>query len=89
MSARVIVTTEDGTEVWRMDDVAAWQVSGLQCPGNVSGSSLAAGIRRAVQDAEVIEAGGDPERLSEKAMRIASITDPEQRAAAIERERSR
>jgi hypothetical protein len=88
MSASVSVTTEDGTEVWRSDAVASWQIAGLQCPGNVRGSSLAAGIRRAVRDAEVIEAGGDPERLSERAMRISSITDPAQRAAAIERERS-
>jgi hypothetical protein len=66
---KVTVHTDDGDLVWSMD-VEAWHINGLQCPTNQRGSGLAAGIRRAVQDAEVIQAGGDPERPSEKAMRL-------------------
>jgi hypothetical protein len=66
---RVVVYT-DGGELVQAFDVEAWHINGLQCPTNARGSGLAAGIRRAVQDAEVIQAGGDPERPSEKAMRL-------------------
>lgn len=65
----VVVYTDKGQQVWQMD-VESWQIDGLQCPTNLRGSSLAGGIRRAVQDAEVIQAGGDPERPSEKAIRL-------------------
>jgi len=69
--ARVYVTTDDGRFVWALDNVESHHLNGLQCPTNVRGSSLAAGIRRAVQDAEAIQAGRDPERPSEKAIRLA------------------
>lgn len=68
---RVIVETDDGVRVWSMDDIASWHLPALQCPTNVRGSSLAAGIRRAVEDAEAIQEGRDPERPSEKALRFA------------------
>jgi hypothetical protein len=70
--ARVIVQTDDGTWVWGMDNVRSHHLNALACTTNEKGSSLAAGVRRAVSDAEVIQAGGDPERMSEKAMRLAS-----------------
>ena len=72
---KVIVTTDAGVVVWRQEDVDANAVRYLQCQGNVNGSSLAAGIRRAVQDAEAIQAGRDPERPSEKAMRLATMKE--------------
>jgi energy-converting hydrogenase Eha subunit A len=53
--------------------IASWHVSGkLRGQMNVRASALASGIVRAVRDAEVIQEGGDPERLSEKAMRLAA-----------------
>lgn len=67
--AYVVVYTEKGQQVWQMN-VPSFAIRNLGCPGNTIGSSLAAGIRRAVEDAEVIEAGGDPERASERAMRL-------------------
>lgn len=66
----VKVFTDDGEEVWVAAGIMAYDVRNLQCPGNTTGSGLAAGIRRALEDAEVIQAGGDPERPSEKAMRL-------------------
>jgi hypothetical protein len=68
--AKVIVLTDDNKPVWQMQDIESWHISALQCQTNVRGSNLAAGIRRAVQDAEAIQAGRDPERLSEKVMRL-------------------
>lgn len=68
--ATVIVTTDDGQPVWMMEDIQPWHIIALQCPTNIRGSSLAAGIRRAAQDAEAIQDGRDPERLSEKVMRL-------------------
>jgi hypothetical protein len=69
---RVVVYTDSGEAVWSMEKIESWQINGLTCPGNVRGSSLAAGLRRAVSDAEKIQRGEDPERPSEKAMRLAS-----------------
>lgn len=69
---RVIVTTDDGREVWALDDVASTHVSTLQCAMNATGRILASGIRRAVADAEAIQEGRDPERPSERAMRRAA-----------------
>lgn len=78
--ATVIVQTDDGREVWRMDDIEPWHVSGkLTASGNVRASSLASGIVRAVGDADKIQRGIDPERLSEKVMRL---LDEERRAMA-------
>lgn len=70
--ARIIVQTDDGEEVWRILEVSSWHISGLECHGNVRGSTVASGIRRAVRDAQFIQAGDDPERPSEKAMRLSS-----------------
>jgi hypothetical protein len=72
MMARVIVTTNDGRPVWMLDDVRSWDLGALQCPTNLRGSALAAGVRRAVEDAEAIQAGRNPERPSEKAVRLAA-----------------
>jgi hypothetical protein len=66
--ARVIVTTDDGQPVWALDAIEAWQVRGLECPSNLRGSAVASGIRRAVSDAEAIQQGRDPRRLSERVM---------------------
>jgi hypothetical protein len=68
---RVIVTTDDGQPVWQMEGIESWHISALQCPTNVRGSAVASGVRRAVRDAAIIQQGGDPERPSEKAMRMA------------------
>jgi hypothetical protein len=67
---RVIVTTDDGQPVWQMEDIESWHITALQCPTNVRGSAVASGVRRAVRDAAIIQQGGDPERPSEKAMRM-------------------
>jgi len=64
------VFTDDGREVWSTAGIMAHDVRDIQCPGNTTGSGVAAGIRRATEDAEVIQRGGDPERPSEKAMRL-------------------
>lgn len=67
---QVIVVTDDGREVWRAAGIMPHDVSALACPSNTTGSSLAAGVRRAVLDAQKIQRGEDPERASEKAMRL-------------------
>jgi hypothetical protein len=69
---RVAVFTEGGQEVWSYDS----GIKGIShaipsAPSNAAAHSLLRGLARAIQDAEVIEAGGDPERPSEKAMRLA------------------
>ena len=66
--ARVTIATDDGRVVEEYA-VGAEEVRSLTLMplrGN-----LMTGIRRALQDAEVVQAGGDPERPSEKAMRLA------------------
>lgn len=68
---RVIVETDSGERVWSMDGIESWHLHALQCSTNTRGSAVAAGVRRAVQDAEAIQEGRDPERLSEKAVRLA------------------
>ena len=68
--AKVIVTTDDGREVARFDmPVGRW--------GNALWARLLGRynaplgrLGRALDDAKVIEQGGDPERPSEKAMRL-------------------
>lgn len=70
---KIVVFTDDGQPVWEMDDVEWHHVTGLTCPTNTRGSSVASGIRRAISDAHTIQDGGDPERPSEKAMRLASV----------------
>lgn len=85
---KVIVTTDDGQAVWTMDGIESWHVSGkLKAAGNVRAQNLASGIVRAVRDAEVIQAGGDPERPSEKAMRL--VDEGRKRDSEEERLRSR
>lgn len=82
--ATVIVQTDDGREVWRMGGVEPWHVvTHLIAHGNVRASSLASGIVRAVQDADKIQRGADPERPSERAMReVFGTTITEQIAKA-------
>lgn len=68
---RVIVETDDGRRVWEFETTAR-MASAVWRPGTHEGaSSLLSGLERAVADAEVVERGGDPERPSEKAMRLA------------------
>lgn len=69
--AKVIVQTDDGREVWSLDEIESWHVDSLTCPTNTRGSAVAAGIRRAVTDAEAIQEGRDPRRLSEIAIELA------------------
>lgn len=69
------VTTDEGVAVKEFE-VTSQQIARLTCPANVVGSSFAAGIRRAVEDAEAISAGRHPERASEMAMRHAE-SEPE------------
>jgi hypothetical protein len=76
---RLTLTTEDGRVVreWSSSPEQertlppAWAMRGASCPSNLAGSSLVSGIRRALEDGEVMERGGDPERPSERAMRLA------------------
>lgn len=72
--AYVVVYTDKGQQVW-LSPLIALTVRRLECPGNTIGSSIAAGLRRAAEDAEMMERGQDPERLSEKAMRLADGED--------------
>lgn len=67
----VVVYTDKGQQVWQ-SLATAYSLRRAECPGNSIGSSLVAGLRRAVEDAEAIEEGRDPERPSEKAMRLAT-----------------
>lgn len=71
----VTVTTDDGTIVNAWTDVTYADVilARVVVP-NRRGSSFYAGLHRAMRDAEEIEAGRDPERPSEKAMRLAAET---------------
>ena len=80
---KVIVTTDNGDPVWMMDDVEAWHLSALTCPTNRKGSALASGVRRAVQDAETIQKGGDPERPSERAVRLAAEIRADEEASGL------
>ena len=80
---KVIVTTDEGRAVWMIEDIEAWHVRGLECPTNQRGSAVASGVRRACEDAQAIQSGADPERPSEKVMRLLSAEKAE--AAAPER----
>lgn len=55
-----------------MHGVVPWHIEGGKLTGqmNARASSLASGIVRAVQDADKIQRGIDPERPSEKAIRL-------------------
>lgn len=67
----VAVYTDKGDPIWFSDaDYADILLARITVP-NQRGSSFFAGLRRAMRDAEEIEAGRDPERPSEKAMRLA------------------
>lgn len=63
-----------GRVVWSIDDVPSSALASASCPSNHRGSALVSGIRRALSDAEIIRAGGDPERPSEKAMRLSDLS---------------
>lgn len=62
----------DGPIVWTSHgDVPVYALDSASCPTNVVGSGIVSGLRRAVQDADAIRDGRDPERPSEKAIRLA------------------
>jgi len=65
--ARLVIETEDGRVVWRSPLV----LTSHELLGVAGQARLVGEVRRSVQDAEAIEAGRDPERPSEKAMRMA------------------
>jgi hypothetical protein len=69
--ATVVVYTESGERIWSMEGVESQNLRALTCPMNAAGSALASGVRRAVEDAEAVQAGRNPERPSERAMRLA------------------
>lgn len=68
----VVVYTDKGEQVWQMP-ADAYSLRNANCFMNTNGSSIISGLRRAVEDAEAIEQGCDPERPSEKAMRKALL----------------
>jgi hypothetical protein len=70
--AIVIVTTDDGREVGRFNVPVAYL--GNSVWRNLLGrlEEPLGWLGRALSDARVIQAGGDPERPSEKAMRLAA-----------------
>jgi hypothetical protein len=72
--AKVIVQTDDGREVWRLEEIEPWHVRSIIHGSftNIVCRALTSGILRAVQDANMIQRGLDPERLSEKAVRLAN-----------------
>jgi hypothetical protein len=65
---RVIVETDDGQRVYAEETTAHTLLFSTDSP---PAQALIGGIRRGLQDAEAVEAGLDPERPSEKAMRLA------------------
>lgn len=68
---KVIVTTDSGTTVAEFDiDAHAGRMLPAGVPMNVQANQVLVGVRRAIRDADCIERGIDPERLSEKAMRM-------------------
>ena len=71
MSPIVVVYTDNGQQVWQSPAMSL-TLRSAKCPSNTSGSSLISGLRRAVEDAEAIEEGRDPERPSERAVRLAA-----------------
>ena len=73
---KVVVYTDDGVEVWK-SPATAYSLRSAKCPTNTIGSSLIAGLRRAVEDAEAIEKKLDPERTSERVMREIDTAPPE------------
>lgn len=71
---RVIVQTDDGRTVLTMP-ADSYSLRSATCPHNTIGSSLISGVRRAVEDAEDLEQGKNPERPSERAMRESEGVD--------------
>lgn len=74
MSARIIVETDEGVVVFRAE--AEYRDLLLATPSfsNAKARSLWAGIRRGVRDVEALKEGRDPERPSERAMRLSEPT---------------
>ena len=70
--AKVIVQTDDGRQVTSIfvSDQAAGTATWLKLIGRPE--RPLGGLGRALDDAAIIQAGGDPERLSEKAMRLSA-----------------
>lgn len=71
--ARIIVTTDDGRVVDSCDWTDGTSIFATQANLNLTGhvKQPMGWLGRALQDAAVVQAGGDPERPSEKAMRLA------------------
>jgi hypothetical protein len=70
--ARVIVETDDGREVARFH-VPAGHIGNAVWRNLVGRLEAPLGwLGRSIDDANVIQAGGDPERPSEKAIRLAA-----------------
>lgn len=71
--ARVIVQTDSGNEVWRFHESVDAHTADMipSAPTNAKTHELLRGLARAVRDAEMIAKDLDPERPSEKAMRLA------------------
>lgn len=69
ITVRVVL---DGAIIWEQEAPPSYGLQTASCPGHVGGSSLVSGLRRAIEDAEAIRDGRDPERLSEKALRLAT-----------------
>lgn len=75
----VVVYTEDGQVVGGVTDVrySDLMLARIEVP-NTKGQAFFGTILRAVQDAEAIQEGRDPERPSEKVMRLAAEARREQ-----------
>lgn len=71
--ARIIVTTDSG----RVVDTAVWKDGTSPFARDINsaltgtGDAPAGWLGRALRDAALLQQGGDPERRSEKAMRLA------------------
>jgi hypothetical protein len=69
---RVIVETDDGRRVSTLDLPAGWSIFSLgRHIYGIPGAPLG-WLGRAIEDARAVEDGRDPERPSEKVMRVLS-----------------
>jgi hypothetical protein len=77
------VFTDDGQEVAvkKVDDTWSDQAIARHVVGNLH--TILGWLGRAIDDARVMQAGGDPERPSEKAMRLAAEQRREKRRQQV------
>lgn len=73
---RVCVYTDKGELVYEQP-ADSRSLASATCPTNITGSSLISGLRRALEDAEMMEVGLNPERPSERAMRLIEDLTPD------------